>query len=165
VVFIRRLKFNKAKPNTEFREWMCPFRTKKSRRWKQIFEKESKRANFWNLLLLLLNYRLESNFDTKQEETNNVIHDTSNCGYQSEAYSVKATGFDIFLGLQAFGILRISRQSAHEDGKVVSPTHRPSLPFRRYFWYSEAESTVRKDYVNEKSQWSHRESNTPHSGL
>jgi hypothetical protein len=26
---------------------------------------------------------------------------------------------------------RISRQSAHEGGKVVSPTHRPSLPQRR----------------------------------
>jgi hypothetical protein len=31
---------------------------------------------------------------------------------------------------------RISRQSAHEDGKVVSPTHWPPLPPRKYFWYS-----------------------------
>jgi hypothetical protein len=30
----------------------------------------------------------------------------------------------------------ISRQSAHEGGKVVSPTHRPTLPHRKYFWYS-----------------------------
>ena len=39
---------------------------------------------------------------------------------------------------------QISRQSAHEGGKVVSPTHRPSLPPRKYSWYSfllEAEST------------------------
>jgi hypothetical protein len=39
---------------------------------------------------------------------------------------------------------QISRQSAHEDGKVVSPTHRPPLPPRKYSWYSfllEAEST------------------------
>jgi hypothetical protein len=39
---------------------------------------------------------------------------------------------------------QISRQSAHEAGKVVSPTHRPSLPPRKYSWYSfllEAEST------------------------
>ena len=39
---------------------------------------------------------------------------------------------------------QISRQSAHEDGKVVSPTHRPPLPPRKYSWYSfplETEST------------------------
>ena len=68
---------------------------------------------------------------------------------------------------------QISRQSAHEDGKVVSPTHRPPLPPRKYSWYSfllEAESTPgpqcgRKDYVNEKFQWHHRESNLRPSGL
>ena len=39
---------------------------------------------------------------------------------------------------------QISRQSAHEGGKVVSPTHRPPLPPRKHSWYSfllEAEST------------------------
>ena len=39
---------------------------------------------------------------------------------------------------------QISRQSAHEGGKVVSPTHRPPLHPRKYSWYSfllEAEST------------------------
>jgi len=39
---------------------------------------------------------------------------------------------------------QISRQSAHEVGKVVSPTHRRPLPPRKYSWYSfllEAEST------------------------
>jgi hypothetical protein len=38
---------------------------------------------------------------------------------------------------------QISRQSAHEGGKVGSPKHRPPLPLRKYFWYSfllEAES-------------------------
>jgi hypothetical protein len=32
---------------------------------------------------------------------------------------------------------QISRQSAHEGGKVVSPTHSPPLPLppRKYFWY------------------------------
>jgi hypothetical protein len=30
----------------------------------------------------------------------------------------------------------ISRQSAHEGGKVVSPSHRPSLPPRKCSWYS-----------------------------
>ena len=39
---------------------------------------------------------------------------------------------------------QISRQSAHEGGKVVRPTHWPPLPHRKYLWYSfllEAEST------------------------
>ena len=31
---------------------------------------------------------------------------------------------------------QISRQSAHEDGKFVSPTHRPPLPPRKYSCYS-----------------------------
>ena len=66
---------------------------------------------------------------------------------------------------------QISRRSAHEGGKVVSPTHRPPLPPRKYSWYSfllEAESTPgpqcgQKDYVNEK--WHHRESNPRPSDL
>jgi len=57
--------------------------------------------------------------------------------------------------------------TAHEGGKVVSLTNRPPLSPRKYSWYSfllEAESTAgpmcsRKDYVNEKCQWHHRESN------
>ena len=38
----------------------------------------------------------------------------------------------------------MSRQSAHEGGKVVNPTHRLPLPTRKYSWYSfplEPEST------------------------
>jgi hypothetical protein len=31
---------------------------------------------------------------------------------------------------------QISRQSAHEGGKVVSPTHQPPLLPRKYSWYS-----------------------------
>jgi hypothetical protein len=62
---------------------------------------------------------------------------------------------------------QISRQSTLEGGKVVSHTHRPHLPPRKYSWYSfllEAESTPgpqcgRKDYANEKFHWHHRKSN------
>jgi hypothetical protein len=68
---------------------------------------------------------------------------------------------------------QIFRQSTHEGGKVVSPTHRPPLPPRKDSWYSfllEAESTPgsycdRKDYVSEKFQWHHREKNPRRSGL
>jgi hypothetical protein len=31
---------------------------------------------------------------------------------------------------------KISRQLLHEGGKVVTSTHRPPLPPRKYFWYS-----------------------------
>jgi len=59
------------------------------------------------------------------------------------------------------------RQSAHEVGKVASPRYRPPLPPTKYSWYSfllNAESTPvsqcdRRDYVDEKFRWHHRESN------
>jgi len=68
---------------------------------------------------------------------------------------------------------QISRQSEHEGAKVVSPTHRPHLHPRKYSWYSfllQAESTQgpycgRKDCVNEKLNWHHRESNPRPSDL
>ena len=68
---------------------------------------------------------------------------------------------------------QISRQSVHEGSKVVSPTHRPPLPPRKYAWYSfllETESNPGpqcdwKDCVDEKSQWHHQESKAPLSGL
>ena len=44
---------------------------------------------------------------------------------------------------------QISKQSAHEVGKVVSPTHRPPLLSRKYTWYSfllEAVSTPGPQY-------------------
>jgi hypothetical protein len=49
------------------------------------------------------------------------------------------------LGLQEVEAPRISRQSAHEGGKVISPMHQPPLPSRRYPWYLfllEVESTL-----------------------
>jgi hypothetical protein len=66
-----------------------------------------------------------------------------------------------------------SSEMAHESGKVVSPTHRPPLPPRKYSWYSyllEDESTPgpgcgRKGYINEKFQWHHWESNPRPSDL
>ena len=51
---------------------------------------------------------------------------------------------------------QISRQSAYEDGKVVSPTHRPPLPPRKYSCYLfllEAESTPRAIVRPEGCQW------------
>jgi hypothetical protein len=53
---------------------------------------------------------------------------------------------------------KVLRQSAHEGGKVVSPTHRPPLPqeiFLAHIFLLEAESTPRlecdrKDHFNKK---------------
>jgi hypothetical protein len=68
----------------------------------------------------------------------------------SEILKVKQSHSKLGQGLRApagWGS-QISRQSAHEGGKVVSPTHRPPLrpPSRKYSWYSfllAAESTPR----------------------
>jgi len=62
---------------------------------------------------------------------------------------------------------RFSIKSALERVKAVSRTHRPPLLPRRCSWYSfllEAESSPRqecgwKDYISQKSQWTHCESN------
>jgi hypothetical protein len=64
------------------------------------------------------------------------------------------------LRLQDFEAPRFLDNRQHEGGKVVSLTHRPPLPPRKFSWYLfllEAESTPgplcdRKDYVNEKFQ-------------
>jgi hypothetical protein len=41
----------------------------------------------------------------------------------------------------------MSRQSAHEGGKFVSPTHRPPLPPPREIFLLEAESMKNSNYV------------------
>ena len=64
-------------------------------------------------------------------------------------------------------------KTAQDGGKVVSLTHRPAFTPKKYTWYSfllEVKSTPgpqcdRKDYVTEKFQWHHRESNTRPAGL
>jgi hypothetical protein len=58
-------------------------------------------------------------------------------------YSNPITGLERPLGFQEVEASRISRQSACEGGKVVSPKHRPPLTPKKYSWYSfllEAES-------------------------
>jgi len=40
------------------------------------------------------------------------------------------------IGFHEFQAFTISTKSEHKSGKVVTPTHRPSLPPTRYSWYS-----------------------------
>lgn len=39
---------------------------------------------------------------------------------------------------------QISRRSTHEGGQVVSRKHRPTLPPRKYFWYSFDQNSSRR---------------------
>jgi hypothetical protein len=48
--------------------------------------------------------------------------------WQLERQSYPTTGLHRPLVVQEVKAPKISRQSAHEGGKVVSPTHRPPLP-------------------------------------
>jgi len=63
-----------------------------------------------------------------------------------EGKSISVTGLGKPWGFQGVEGPRISRQSAYEDGKAVSPMHRPPLTPRKYSLYSfllDAESTLR----------------------
>jgi hypothetical protein len=51
---------------------------------------------------------------------------------QFHGKSYPITGLDRSLELQETEAPRISKQSGHEDGEVVSSTHQPSFPSRRY---------------------------------
>ena len=71
---------------------------------------------------------------------------TAKFDYVINTVKGKAIPLQAWTGPEGSSRLRpqISRQSAHEGGKVVSPTHRPTLPPRKYSWCSfllEAEST------------------------
>jgi len=73
----------------------------------------------------------------------------------------KAISLQAWAGPESSRRLRLSDfKIAHEGGKVVNPPHWPSVPPRKYSWYSfllEAVLTLGpqcgwKDYVNEKCQ-------------
>jgi len=53
--------------------------------------------------------------------------------YVANSYTI--TGRDNPEGSRRLRLTGISRQLAHEGGKVVSPTHRPPLPQDIPLWY------------------------------
>jgi len=99
----------------------------------QIFFKHS---NIWETVLKKKAF--ESSECVINTEFSSVLH----VSYVKQRY---ATAIQTWKGHEGPGGLgsKISRQSAYEGGKVVSPTHRPPLPPRKHSWYSfhsEAES-------------------------
>ena len=56
----------------------------------------------------------------------------SKCGKCVKSKAIPVQSLRVPGGLDS----QISRQSAHEGGKVVSPTHQPLLPPRKYSWFS-----------------------------
>jgi len=67
---------------------------------------------------------------------------------------------------------QISRQSAHEGGKVVSPTHRPPLPLETFLvlisvrgWVDPRATARPERLCTWKFQWHHQESNPRPSDL
>ena len=86
---------------------------------------------------------LNSNQRGATENWHSVI--SYNQAWCSSSPEGKAVRLQAWTGPQGWAGSRISRQSAHEGGKVVSPTHRPPFAPREDSWYSfllEAESTT-----------------------
>ena len=85
-----------------------------------------------NWIHLIICGLLESGMDS----TGFVLGLIIGCCYRRNRTSDTITVLDRPLELQELEAPRISRQSAHEDGKVVSPTQQPPLPSRRHPRYS-----------------------------
>ena len=103
-------------------------------------------------------------------DTGNVVQSRD-----SDSKKVKQSHYRPGQALRVPGVWvsQISRQSAHEGGKVCQLYDPAAFTPRKYPWYSfllEAESIPgpqcgRKDCVSEKLQWHHRESNLRPSDL
>jgi hypothetical protein len=111
------------------------------------------------------NFHLHSSVALFGERIRDILSIRTVCVQSRSISKGKATHYRSWPALMIPGgwDSQILRQSAHEVGKVFTPTHRLLLPTRKYSWYSfllEAE-----DYVNEKFQWHHRESILRPSGL
>jgi len=64
-----------------------------------------------------------------------ILYFYNNYGLTSERSKVTAISGQTLRVSVGWGS-KISRQSAHESGKIVSPKLRPLLPTRKYSWYN-----------------------------
>ena len=85
-------------------------------------------AQFYDLCILLVNFYMFRH--CRHLQTNYII--------TYYIYIYIYIPLQAWTGREVYRRLRLPdfRQSAHESGKVVSPTHRPPLPPRKYSWYS-----------------------------
>jgi hypothetical protein len=82
-------------------------------------------------------------------------HQNPSCLFQSVKVKLSRYRPGQALGVRGVWGSRISRQSAHEDGKVVSPRHRPSLPPEMIPGWVDPRSTMRPEGL---SHWKIRDS-------
>jgi hypothetical protein len=66
--------------------------------------------------------------DVAKLESDFGLEHRYNCSMSIQVGRAPITRLDRPLGLYEVEVPRISRNSAHEDGQVVRPTHRPPLP-------------------------------------
>ena len=81
-------------------------------------------------------YRSITHCDERLTHCSHEVPPTVTGFFNTDKSSYPNTGLNMPLWLQEVEGPRISRQSAYEGGKVVSPTHQPPLPPGRYSWYS-----------------------------
>jgi hypothetical protein len=81
---------------------------------------------------ILMNQKQEMEKELEANKVKCCLHTSKCTGLKKE---VKLSMYRP-LGLQKVEAPRISRQSVHEGGKVVSPMHWPPLRPRGYPWYS-----------------------------